>query len=388
MGSTIAGDLAAFDIRSERGFLPEPDPLRQLPKEFEAWENIAHDLPKLLVAGRQRAVLDGMPALDIGPRLSRPELERAMLLLSYFGHAYIWGGGKPVARLPAGVAVPWHEVARRLGRPPVLSYASYALNNWRRLDARGAIALGNIVLLQEFLGGVDEEWFILVHVEIEAKAAPAIAAIGRVQAGVAANEAEIVEHALGTIAATLRELNATLLRMTERCDPYIYFHRVRPYIHGWKDQPTLPDGVVYEGVAAYGGRPQKFRGETGAQSSIVPALDAVLGVAHENDPLRSYLAEMRDYMPPAHRAFIAAVEQGPSLRDFVLRHRAPALRDTYNACLRGLQDFRAKHLEYAASYIHRQAQSSANPTDIGTGGTPFMPYLKKHLDETAAHLLS
>jgi len=36
---------------------------------------------------------------------------------------------------------------------------------------------------------------------------------------------------------------ATLKRMPERCDPYIYFHRVRPYIHGWKNHPDLPAGV-------------------------------------------------------------------------------------------------------------------------------------------------
>ena len=33
--------------------------------------------------------------------------------------------------------------------------------------------------------------------------------------------------------------------MPERCDPYIYFHRVRPYIHGWKDNPALGAGLIY-----------------------------------------------------------------------------------------------------------------------------------------------
>ena len=349
------------------GFLPTPDPLQKLPAEFAPWEEIARDLPKLLVSDKLRPTLEHLPGCDV-TGLSEPELNRAMLLLSYFGHAYVWGQPPPPRVLPARIAMPWHAVAQQLGRPPVLSYASYALCNWRRLDLAGPIALGNIALLQNFLGGVDEEWFILVHVDIEAKAAPAIAALNS-------------PGGLQVVAAALRAMNATMLRMPEHCDPYIYYNRVRPYIHGWKNQPALPEGLIYEGV--YDGQPRQFRGETGAQSSIVPALDAVLGITHKSDLLSEYLQEMRDYMPPAHRDFIAGIK---SVREFVLKHRE--FRDDYNACVSELEKFRAKHFEYAARYIHQQAQhDAANPTDVGTGGTPFMPYLGKHLSETSEHLI-
>lgn len=381
-------ELVTFDVSTERGFLPAHDPLEQLPTPFTPWEDIARDLPKLLAAGCARPQLDALPVQKTASLRSDAELNRAMLLLSYFGHAYVWGGAPPSPRVPESVAVPWQEIAARLGRPPVLSYASYALHNWRRLDPRRPIALGNIALRQNFLGGVDEEWFILVHVQIEAEAAPALTAIPRALMGVESNEAGALTAALETVAGALREMHATLSRMTERCDPYIYFHRVRPYIHGWKDQPALPDGLIYDGVPAYSGRPQQFRGETGAQSSIVPSLDALLGIAHADDPLRAYLREMRDYMPLRHREFIAAVEHGPSVRAFTLRNREPKLVEAYNACVHGVQSFRAKHLEYAASYVHEQSQRGvANPSAVGTGGTPFMAYLKKHRDETEQYLI-
>jgi indoleamine 2,3-dioxygenase len=176
--------------------------------------------------------------------------------------------------------------------------------------------------------------------------------------------------------------------MPEWCDPYIYYHRVRPYIHGWKNHPDLPDGVVYEDVAAYAGEPQQFRGETGAQSAIVPALDAMLGIGHKDDMLRMYLMEMRTYMPPPHRVFIESLEARGSVRSFVRQSGHAKLIQAYNACVEGVERFRALHLEYAATYIFRQAQTDRkNPHAVGTGGTPFMDYLKKHRDETAVHLL-
>jgi indoleamine 2,3-dioxygenase len=95
-------------------------------------------------------------------------------------------------------------------------------------------------------------------------------------------------------------------------------------------------------------------------------------------------------MPKEHRAFIVALEQGPSVREYVVAQHSdrPALRAAYNACVRGLADFRTQHLEYAARYIHQQSQTHEdNPTSVGTGGTPFMPYLKKHRDETLEHAI-
>lgn len=379
---------AEFELDPERGFLPPNDPLRQLSSQFEIWDQVAYDLPKLLVADRVRQAVHALPKEDFSALSSKAELERAMLVMSYLGHAYVWGGKQPPKVLPAALAVPWHAVAKRLGRPPVLSYASYALHNWRRIDPNAPIELGNIALLQNFLAGVDEEWFVLIHVDIEARAGKAINALIPAQQAAAQGDRAELLNLLHTIEKSLAGMYATLDRTPEWCDPYVYYHRVRPYIHAWKDHPLFPEGLVYEGVTEYQGRPQKFRGETGAQSSIVPALDAALGVTHAEDPLRAYLNEMRDYMPPAHRALITHLESKQSVRQFVSRSGDSALKEIYNGCVDWVERFRSLHLEYAASYIFKQNQVSAsNPSAVGTGGTPFMPYLKKHRDETGTHRL-
>ncbi len=375
-------------VPGRRGFLPDHEPLDRLPDAFAPWEALAHDLPKLLAAGCVRRHIGRLPPMDLAALTDETACERAMQVLSYLGHAWVWGE-RPVATvIPAVLAVPWHRLARRLGREPVLSYASYALHNWRRIDPDGPVALGNIALLQNFLGGLDEEWFILVHVDIEARAGRALNAAVAVRAAVEAGETDAAEAALLEMAAGLGSMYEALCRMPEGCDPYIYFHRVRPYIHGWRNNPATPDGVVYEGVDEYRGQPVQLAGETGAQSSIIPSMDAILDIAHADDPLRPYLMDMRRYMPPAHRAFIEAMEAGASTRDFVRRAGSGALMDAYDACVTWLTRFRDKHLEYAANYINKQAQiSPANPSAVGTGSTPFMSYLRKHRDETQGHRL-
>ncbi len=385
--------LSHFEISEERGFLPVPDPLSScsLCPDLE-W--LSRELPKLLAARQLRNTINTMQDLIPGKKddWTVDTYRYANRILSFVAHGYIWENpDHPLDRLPANLAVPWCEVSRKLGRPPVLSYASYALDNWRRLDPGRPIELDNIVLLQNFLGGLDEEWFVAVHVDIEAKAGAAMAAILRAQEAVLENHADDVITHLSALASAQEAMCLTLDRMPERCDPFIYYHRVRPFIHGWKNNPALPNGLVYEGVEEFQEAPQYFRGETGAQSSIIPALDAALGITHAEDPLTVYLAEMRHYMPPAHRAFLEMLEHQqdhdgrPLLSGYIMDHksRKPDLWQAYHECIQLLARFRATHLDYAATYIHQQSEKqSSNPTSVGTGGTPFMEYLKKHLEET------
>ena len=375
--------IADYGITEEFGYLPSYDPAQSLSAGNEEWDQFGKDLPKLLMGTNFRKRVNALPKFNIDKLNGEAEIQRAMLVLSYIGQAYQWSDNKAATVMPEVLAKPWYEVGKLVGRPPILSYQSYASDNWRRFDKTGPIECGNIGLLQCFLGGQDEEWFILIHIDIEKKAGKALKAIEQAQEAVVAQDAEKVEAALIKMRAALTAMYEVLGRMPERCDPYIYFHRVRPYIFGWRNNPSLPDGVVYEGVDEYKGVGQKFRGETGAQSAIIPAMDGVLGIEHEKDELRDYLMEMRTYMPPKHVAFIQAVEAGPSVRNFVTTIKKSSLTQVFNDCIELVANFRAMHLEYAGTYIHAQAQATpGNPSAVGTGGTPFMIYLRKHRDET------
>ena len=160
--------LTDFEIDPVTGFLPALDPLRSLPAEFAAWDALGADLPALLLAHQARNRLAHMPLLDVDHLAGAAERERAMLLLSTFAGAYVWGEAEPAKRLPPALAVPLWQISERLGRKPIISHASNVLHNWRRLDPDGPRTLENLAMLQGFLWSSDEAWFVLVTVAIEA----------------------------------------------------------------------------------------------------------------------------------------------------------------------------------------------------------------------------
>ena len=372
-------------------FFPKTPPIRYYKTKSKSLSNltkIASELPKLLLTNKVQTTIKNLKKNDLSVDLlinkkNEKEINLAMAHLSFIAHAFIWGGKKPEKILPEVVSDPWVKLSKYLGRPPILSYASYCLDNWYKINDDKPIALDNVALINNFLGGVDEDWFVTIHVCIEDAASEAIDSAYKLSKLHENSKTEEFLLNLNRINNSLKKVNEIFSKMPEKCDPYIYYHRVRPYIFGTKDNPDLKKGLIYENQ--YNNEPQFFRGETGAQSSIIPFLDGALGIEHTNDNLRHYLNEMRDYMPPNHRKMIEDVEVSSNAKELI--YRSKKLIQKYNSCLEEIRKFRAQHLEYAATYIHKQAQvsnsfGSGGSTVRGTGGTPFMKYLKKHRDET------
>lgn len=360
----------------ESGFLPNKISTL-LSNEFDDVEYIAKNLPKILANNQIESEVLNLETEKNISNLSIDELERAMLLYSYIGHGYIWGGTSIEKVIPKNISKTWYKISQKLDRPPILSYASYALNNWKLQDVNKPFDLENIRILQNFLGGMDEDWFIMIHIAIEHEAKEILNNLKTYYLDKNEDQSYL-ENAL----VSIKKINQIMNRMPEKCDPFIYYNRVRPYIFGWKNNPATPNGVIYEGVEEYGGTPQLFRGETGAQSSIVPALDALLGVTHSNDPLKEYLDEMRLYMPKEHRNLLNDLDQWSenNRSNSTTEDSSVVLSDEI---IKEVHAFRNKHLEYARIYIHEQSLSNQNNSNVvGTGGTPFMKYLDKHLQET------
>ncbi|MEJ6595170.1 indoleamine 2,3-dioxygenase [Parasphingorhabdus sp.] len=384
--------LSDYDMSASCGFLSHFEIVDiDLPDIFVPVLQAADNLSGLMTTGRVRHWLEQLPALDLAEWASNAPEEQvrvAMVRYSFLVQAYVWGESEAPTSLPANLARPMVALADRLDQAPLLPYSGYVLDNWARLDRDSPIGLDNVYMVQNFLGGADENWFVLIHVVIEAEAGPLLGlACDLVEAAFTKDTARataLLEEMDGHWDA----VNAIFDRMPDRCDPYIYYQRVRPYIHGWANNPALPDGLIYEGVGKYKGKGQLFRGQTGSQSSIVPSMDALFQVRHENDPLRVYLDELHAYRPVQHRRYIEDLREQSTLREFAIASGDAALRKAFNASIEQVARFRTRHLEYAASYINKQAASGkGNDTEVGTGGTPFMKYLKKHRDENRAQVI-
>src|SRR5262249_25152724 len=174
-------DLSSYDMTPERGFLCSYDAGSvDLPVDLLPAIEAAADLPRTLLTGQVRRHLEQMPVIDLTEfctQASEPQIRSAMVRYSFMVQAHVWGEPAPPARLPACLSIPTWQLARRLGQQPLLPYSAYVLDNWDRLDRAGPIALDNIWMIQNFLAGQDEAWFVLVHVAIQARAGAMLAPI-------------------------------------------------------------------------------------------------------------------------------------------------------------------------------------------------------------------
>ncbi|KIW93660.1 uncharacterized protein Z519_06265 [Cladophialophora bantiana CBS 173.52] len=417
-----------YGISPERGFLPSELPLHCLPHPvYDRWERIINNFQSLLLSKRLRAVIDKLPVIPAVHLETEAEWRRAYTVLAFLTHGYIWGGDKPA-----------EAFSDYLELPPVATYAGLVLWNWKPLFLSDSLALENLSTLITFTGSLDEQWFYLVSVAMEAKGGPSIPLMLKAMQAARDNDVETVSKCLQSFAQTLDELGTLLGRMYDSCDPHVFYHRIRPFLAGSKNMKDagLPRGVFYDDGSVHSTWRQ-YGGGSNAQSSMIQFFDIVLGVEHrptgakkdetsESEaepgaapkPRHNFIHEMRQYMPGPHRRFLQAVEGVANIRDFVEYNKSnQQLTVSYDACLAMLRALRDKHIQMVSRYIivksresrslsRTRRESSSDPVPRGgmgiaairygrpeeagaakkkmrgTGGTALIPFLKQARDET------
>ncbi|XP_075300781.1 indoleamine 2,3-dioxygenase 2 isoform X3 [Opisthocomus hoazin] len=273
--------LTRFQLSEEYGFLL-PHPLTELPAPYAPWMEIAHDLPQLIASHRLRSRVHQMPQLSARHLRGHEELHLAHLVLSFVTMGYLWQEGEEgtVKVLPRNLAVPFWEVSQALGLPPILSHADFVLANWRRKNTSGPLEMENLDTIISLPGGESLRGFILVTLLVEKAAVPGIKAIVQAIRAVLQLDEEALHNALQELAEAIGDMSKALKRMHDYVDPAVFYGVIRIFLSGWKDNPAMPEGLIYEGVSD---EPMAYSGGSAAQSTVLHAFDELLGIRHSQE---------------------------------------------------------------------------------------------------------
>ncbi|XP_034503551.1 indoleamine 2,3-dioxygenase 2 isoform X1 [Ailuropoda melanoleuca] len=338
-----------------------------------------------------------MPLLNCRFLRGYREQRLAHLVLSVMTMGYVWqrGENQPQEVLPRNLAIPLVEVSRSLGLPPILVHSDLVLTNWTPRNPERPLEIGNLDIIVSFPGGESLRGFILVTVLVEKAAVPGIKALVQAVNAILQCSQNSLLQALQRLKLSIQDITRTLGQMHDYVDPDIFYAVIRIFLSGWKDNPAMPVGLIYEGVST---EPLEYSGGSAAQSTVLHAFDEFLGVCHSKESA-DFLHRMREYMPPSHKAFIEEIHSGPSLRDHILSSGNGQLLTAYNQCVEALADLRSYHITVVTKYLiiaatkakGRRPNHLPGPSQAleerGTGGTEVLSFLKSVRDKTLEAIL-
>ncbi|KAK3403076.1 indoleamine 2,3-dioxygenase gamma type [Sordaria brevicollis] len=438
--------LQAFMVSTIRGFLPRMDPVKTLPPEFDPLECILQRMPVKTASGEAGLLAQGNGKLGEVVQTELPDLtefvdkykDNLPLMnalyrdYSFLASAYLlepcherfvkgeeYGLGRQV--LPANVAKPIAKCAEICEFKPFMEYAgSYALFNYYLVDPSLGFSFSepsNVRLIRAFEHGLDptssEAGFVLVHIDMARHSGPLVAgAVASLEACRSVSAAgspsstpsspdkltarQSLNISLSEMLTALKKVCATMETMWSRSKPNDYTS-FRTFIFGIKSQSMFPNGVVYEGLSEDGDKPLSFRGESGANDSIIPLMDNLLQIPMPDTPLTKILEDFRAYRPSNHRAFLEWVRtksEEAELRKWALAldflndmsdeemNEVKLTRSLWIQLLNLVRDFRWRHWCFAREYILKQ---TSHPT--ATGGSPIVTWLPNQLQAVLADMM-
>ncbi|XP_058507974.1 indoleamine 2,3-dioxygenase 2-like [Solea solea] len=390
---TLQADFDAFNISEEFGFVLE-EPLTTLPDYYQIWMYLANNLTHLIESRKLRELVDKMSVLSLHLLSTHKELRLAHLALGFISSGYVWQEGQqaPAQTLPKALALPFWLVSRRLGLPAILTYADVILANWKLKDPTGDIDISNVDLLFSFPGGDTARGFFIVSLLVEMAASSGLKGALMVMHALKTSDLIGIQRGLITATQSLKKMKEVFQLMHNHVDAIEFFGTLRVFLFGWRDNPLLPNGLLYEGVSD---EPVSLAGSSAGQSSAVQCFDALLCIQHD-DESGAFMAHMRDYMPPAHCQLIERLSALPSLRDFIFCCSSSDLCQAYNACVSALVELRSYHLNTVTKYVivpSNRAHAMGCPLSgvatvkTGTSGTSLISFLKSVRNATKKALI-
>ena len=383
-----------FQVGTSNGFLPRQEPI--VMNDLKELNHLLNEMPITKVDGKPgllannqfaKTVKASLPEYDLNKVNNEQHLMSLFRDYTFVASAYLLEEcdinqrqkgyyGKGRSELPRNIAVPLSIIANKINQRPFMEYAqSYALYNYQKIDRQGNLDYSNLKLIRAFTNEPSEAGFILTHVAMVQYTPDLVLNICKVLDAVSINKRNALNAALVALNKVLVKINLEMETMWVASKPEDY-KRFRTFIFGTKNQSEMfPNGVIYRGVS--NDTPQYFRGESGANDSIIPSLDNLLEITKEmpNNPLTEILKDFRSYRPIGHNKWLQFVEETSrslKIREFASKDPYTAL--LYVDILDQVRDFRHRHWQFTKEYIIKY---SNHP--VATGGSPIVTWLPNQL---------
>lgn len=345
--------LQKYEVYPELAFVPNEEPLKRLPDQFDAWEETIENLVKLIKEKDLQENVKSWPLLVLSDA-NLPTVrhwQRAYVVLTFVGQGYIWMNGpdNPAKEIPSVLAKPWFDAAEHLGLPPVITYAAVVLYNWELIDPRKCVEPRNVRIRYTFTGTRDESEFYRVSLLCEFAGADGVLAATKL-----ISEDQVDENVFSKIPSAIKNIEQAMLTMHDNITPRVFYKDIRPFFNGWKN--VRFNGITQEQNAL------SYDGASAAESSLIPVFDILLAIQHAK---KEFFDKQRDYMPKVHRDFLIDLEdlaKKSSLPKKIATNRE--LVKIYNRCVENLVKFRKEHRKLVEVMIVKFNPQRAT----GTGG--------------------
>jgi indoleamine 2,3-dioxygenase len=257
------------------------------------------------------------------------------------------------------------------GFKPFMEYAgSYALYNYRLEDPNlGLDTYSNLRLIRAFELGLDptssEAGFVLIHVAMVRHSGELVAGAMKTLKACEEGNRYAFDEGMSEVVGAMTKVNKVMNEMWNKSKPKDYT-TFRTFIFGIANQTMFPDGVIYQGVND--DEPQFFRGESGANDSMIPLCDNLLEINMPDTPLTDILRDFRSYRPGNHREFLEWVNAkaaAVNVKEFAMSNSRSAA--WYLRALDQVRDFRWRHWSFTREYILKYTKHKT-----ATGGSPIV----------------
>jgi indoleamine 2,3-dioxygenase len=412
-----------FNVSGDNGFLPIKEPLSKLPDKYNELQKVIDNLHVMKneeekgILGKPNEIVVQISNIPNYKDIIENETDVFILQALYRAYTFITSGftlelsyqefmkngnyGEARGLLPVYIAEPLVLVSNKLQAYPWLDYHyAYSLGNYVKKNPEEGLHWKNLDMACKFVGSSDEVGFIMVHVYINEMSPQLVRSV--MEYGNASRTGTSVEcyvdasdHVFDRtvlyvpqediVNEHLQECGLVMAEMNKRrrdmwtASRHERYNDFRVFIMGIKGNDKIfPNGLTYENC--FNNEPQYYRGQTGAQDSIIPMMDIFTGIVdyYPDNQLTQYLLDLRSYRPVCVQNFFTDLREHYKNKNIFEQLINDSNYEGLIYLLKIVDEvylFRNGHWQFVQKYIMSNTKYA-----FATGGTPITTWLINQIE--------